>query len=61
MKTYRFGTVGDRIVAVKKASGEHVVTIRTVTANVLSFHLKGKFICILNVFDCFSVYVCFYR
>jgi len=57
MKTYRLGTVGDRIVTVKKSGGEHVVTIRQ---NVSSFHLKGNFIGILNVFDCFSVYACFY-
>jgi len=28
MKTYRLGTVGDRVVTVKKSGGEHVVTIR---------------------------------
>jgi len=28
MKTYRLGIVGDRIVTVKKAGSEHVVTIR---------------------------------
>jgi len=43
----------------RRARGSPSCT-RTVTANVSSFHLKGKFICILNVFDCFSVYVCLY-
>jgi len=28
MKTYRLGTVGDRVLTVKKSGGEHVVTIR---------------------------------
>ena len=28
MKTYQLGTTGDRILAVKKCSGEYIVTIK---------------------------------
>jgi len=69
MKTYRLGTVGDRVVTVKKLGGEHVVTFRRKDCDTKYIELppkrqvfitrhslvraKGEVFVLLYVFFCF--------
>jgi len=51
MKTYRLGTVGDRVLTVKKSGVEHVVTIRRKDCNSKYIELPPKRqVFILNLF-----------
>jgi len=42
MKTYTLGTVGDRILIIKKTGGEYVVTIRVKDAELKYIELPPK-------------------
>jgi len=67
MKTYALGTVGDRILVVKKTGGEYVVTIRVKDTELKYIELppKGEFSSFRSLFMLvlkyiISVYILFY-